>query len=66
MERPQALPNFWLVVQTAVWVAVLGCAFEYISDRNRDVVFRRLLRLILGRDPVEPPINEDGLVNALA
>lgn len=66
MERPQALPNIWLIIQTAAWVAVLGCVFEYISDRNRDVVFRRVLRFFLGRDPVEPPINEDGLVNALA
>jgi hypothetical protein len=66
MERPQAVPNFWLVVQTAVWFAVLGYAFDYISDRNRDVVIRRVFRYFLGRDPVEPPINADGLANILA
>lgn len=66
MERPQALPNFLLVVQTVAWIAVLGCAFEYISDRNLDVILRRILRFFAGRDPIEQLINEDGLANALA
>ena len=63
MERPQALPNFWLVVQTAVWAAVLGCAFDYISDRNRDLLLRRLLRYALGHEPIEPLVGPDDLLN---
>lgn len=57
MERPQALLNFWLVVKTALWVAVLGGLFEFISIRSNTVLVRRILAHLLGRDPAEPAID---------
>ncbi|CAK7221051.1 Rab geranylgeranyltransferase [Sporothrix bragantina] len=48
---------------TAAWVAVLGCAFDYISDRNLDLLLRRLFRYALGHEPIEPRVGPDDVLN---
>lgn len=54
MERPQALSNIWLIIQTIGWVVALEGVAEYFSDRHSHNLFRRLVSLILDRDPASP------------
>lgn len=54
MERPQALSNLWLIVQTVGWIAALEGVAEYFSDRHSHSLFRRFIALLLDRDPATP------------
>lgn len=63
MERPSALSNFWLIVQTVGWVVALEGVAEYFSERHYETVLRRLLAVALGGDPACPrdvPITPEG------
>ncbi len=54
MERPQALHNLWIIVQTVGWVMALEGVAEFFSDRHGHALFRRLVHLFLERDPSRP------------
>lgn len=56
MERPQALPNLWIIIQTVGWFIALEGIAEYVSDRHSHVLFRRFLALLLDGDPASPRI----------
>lgn len=65
MERPQALSNLWLIIQTIGWIAALEGVAEYYSDRHSHNLFRRFVALILDRDPAtpQPPDNWEDWYN---
>jgi hypothetical protein len=54
MERPQALSNLWILVQTVAWIMALDGVAEFISERHSHNLFRRLVALFLDRDPARP------------
>ena len=54
MERPQALANLWIIVQTIGWLIALDGVAEYFSDRHYHNLFRRLVLLVVGSDPARP------------
>ena len=54
MERPQALPNLWILVQTLAWVLALDGVADFFSDRHYHHILRRLVLLFLDRDPARP------------
>jgi hypothetical protein len=56
MERPSALSNVWLLVQTAGWIMALEGVADYISERHYETVLRRLLVFFLGCDPARPKV----------
>lgn len=54
MERPQALANLWIILQTVGWIIALDGVAEFFPDRHYHNVFRRLLLLFVDRDPARP------------
>lgn len=54
MERPQTLPNLWLILKTIGWVIMLEGVLDFFSFRHYNNFFRQLLRLVLDRDPAQP------------
>jgi hypothetical protein len=56
MERPQALHNLWIIIQTIGWVMALEGVAEFFSDRHSHTLFRRLIYLFLDRDPARPSL----------
>jgi hypothetical protein len=56
MERPQALANLWLIVQTVGWVMALEGVADFFSDRHYHTLFRRIILLFLDRDPASPRV----------
>jgi hypothetical protein len=54
MERPQALANLWIIIQTVGWVMALDGVAEFFSDRHYHNLVRRLILLFLDRDPARP------------
>ena len=54
MERPQALPNLWLILKTIGWVIMLEGVLDYFSYRHYSTLFHQLVALLLGRDPARP------------
>jgi hypothetical protein len=59
MERPSALSNIWLIVQTFGWVMALEGVAEYFSERNYESLMRRLLAFALGCDPAKPKLPDN-------
>lgn len=60
MERPQALPNLWLIVKTLAWALAIGAASEIFSTLHSVNVIRRLISVVLGRDPARPEVPSTG------
>lgn len=58
MERPQALANLWIILQTIGWIVALDGVAEFFSDRHYHNVFRRVLLLFIDRDPASPRLPE--------
>ena len=56
MERPQALPNLWLILKTIGWVIMLEGVLDYFSYRHYSTLFHQFLVIILGRDPARPQL----------
>lgn len=56
MERPQALANLWIIIQTVGWILALEGVADYFSDRHYHNTFRRLILLFLDRDPARPRV----------
>ena len=56
MERPQALSNLWLIIQTIGWIAALQGVAEHFSERHSHSLFRRFVILLLDRDPAAPQL----------
>jgi hypothetical protein len=54
MERAQTLSNIWTIVQTLGWIMALDGVAEYFSERHTHALFRRLVALLLDRDPASP------------
>jgi hypothetical protein len=54
MERPQTLPNLWLILKTIGWVIMLDGVLEYFSYRHYNTIFHQLLVVVLGHDPARP------------
>ncbi len=54
MERPQALANLWIIIQTVGWVMALEGVADFFSDRHYHTLCRRLLLVFLDRDPARP------------
>lgn len=54
MERPQALPNLWIILQTVGWIITLDGVAEFFSERHSHAIFRRLVTLVFDRDPASP------------
>ncbi len=54
MERPQTLPNLWLILKTIGCVIMLEGVLEYFSFRHYSTLFHQLLVIVLGRDPSRP------------
>ena len=54
MERPQALPNLWLILKTIGWLVMLEGVLDYFSYRHYSTLFHQLLVVIFGRDPARP------------
>jgi hypothetical protein len=54
MERPQTLPNIWAFIQTAAWIMALDGVAEFFSERHSNTLIRRLIALLLDRDPASP------------
>jgi len=59
MERPQALPNLWLIVRTVAWVMALEGVAEFLSDGHWHTLLRRLLYLFVERDPSKPRLPDN-------
>lgn len=59
MERPSALSNVWLVVQTIGWVMALEGVAEYFAERHYEFLFRRLVALFFGCDPAKPNLPDN-------
>ena len=59
MERPQALANLWLIIQTIGWVMALEGVAEFVSERQYHTLVRQLIALIFGRDPASPKQPDD-------
>lgn len=59
MERPSALSNIWLIVQTVGWIMALEGVAEYFSERHYESLFRHLLVLALGCDPAKPRLPDN-------
>lgn len=66
MERPQALFNLWTIVQTVGWIMALDGVADFFSERHSHAIFRRIVALVLDRDPASPrlPDNWDEWYNA--
>jgi hypothetical protein len=54
MERPQTLPNLWLLLKTIGAIIMLEGVLEYYSYRHYSNLFHKLLVLVLGHDPSRP------------
>jgi len=54
MERPQALPNIWVIVKTLGWVLALEGVTEWLSDRHYHNTFRKFIFFFLDHDPARP------------
>ncbi|KAJ4306816.1 Rab geranylgeranyltransferase [Collariella sp. IMI 366227] len=54
MERPQTLPNLWLILRVAGWLLMLEGVAEYFSYWHYTDLFRGVLVLLVGRDPARP------------
>lgn len=59
MERPQALPNLWIIVQAFAWLLALEGVADFFSDRHYHNLFRRLLLLFVDRDPARPRVPDN-------
>ncbi|RBQ77145.1 hypothetical protein VDGD_21277 [Verticillium dahliae] len=56
MERPQALPNLWLLVKTLAWAIAVGAVRDFFHTLHSANVLRRMVALWLGRDPASPRV----------
>lgn len=56
MERPQALPNLWIIIKTLAWAVAVGAAREFVSSMHSASVLRRCLAIFLDRDPARPRV----------
>ena len=56
MERPQAFPNLWVIIQTIGCILAVEGVAEFFSDRHYHNTFRRFVLLFLDRDPFQPRI----------
>jgi hypothetical protein len=59
MERPQALPNLWLIVRTVAWVMALEGVAEFLSDYHWHTLLRWLVDLAVERDPSKPRLPDN-------
>lgn len=54
MERPQALPNLWFILQLIGWILALEGVVDYFCYTQYSAFFRQILVPILGHDPARP------------
>ncbi|KAK5997372.1 Geranylgeranyl transferase type-2 subunit alpha [Cladobotryum mycophilum] len=54
MERSQTLSNLWTIIQAIGWVVALEGVVEFFSERQSHTLFRRIVTLLLERDPASP------------
>jgi len=56
MERPQALANLWVIIQTIGFIVALEGVAEFFSDSHYQNMFRRIVLLFVDRDPFRPRV----------
>ena len=59
MERAPQRANLWILVQTVAWIVALEGVAEFFSERHSHALFRRLVALLLDRDPFSPRLPDN-------
>lgn len=59
MERAPTLHNLWLVVQTVAWVVALEGIADFYSARHAHTLFRRVVAILVDRDPFSPRLPDN-------